>query len=1300
MSLWNWGEKFYKREYYLMRIFQLLLILLLGNCTLTENIQKEEDKDFIEAEWKQEAIDINYMSDKERLDYFYTQELVDLEYLAEIYPGYVEVGTLNRVSRESLRYTWEEARLLAMREFDFQKEKENWEQYTISERPRLLLEEGSKDFYRYYEYFVIDDVETIQGSILIPTYKRTEELITAGVRRYRKNGMFYEYQEIKYIFPELNEERLDFFYNHEDLNKVQISDIFVDLVNSNPLDVVDYNKLKIDWKKARELALDEFEYQKDRLGWGNHQVSEKPKLVLDENIDRFYRHYEFFVRDGKNIVGSILIPTLYIADSTQAAEVRKYSKYGETQVFEKVMGIQPEFTEERLEYFCAQEIVDLEHLAEMYPGYVEVGTLQRIPRESLRYTWQEARLLAMRELDFQKEKEGWGQYTISERPRLLLEEGSETFYRYYEFFVRDDKKAIHGSIVIPRYKRTEDLMTTSVRKYLDNGVFEKYQEIKYILPELNEERLDFFYNHEDLNKVQISDIFVDLVNSNPLDVVDYNKLKIDWKKARELALDEFEYQKDRLGWGNHQVSEKPKLVLDENIDRFYRHYEFFVRDGKNIVGSILIPTLYIADSTQAGEVRKYSKYGETQVFEKVTVIKPEFTEERLEYFYNNEPIAEQQLSRLYEGEFPEGEKNPKKLRIHWKDARELALAELELQKDIQKWTDVRISDTAILINDEQEAFYRYYEYRVYRGKKVVGAIRIPAYRRTENFATAAVHVYADDELSYTVHPTGWGQYVAKNSILDINSSFIQSIAFSSKINKNFIYTIMNKYLSDQFESPTRSLPTIPDSIAQESMNSMINRFEKNNDAIKELKSRNEGDELPNSIHNKAKNYYKRENSDQYKEGISKYAQVMAKYDTLINVMNDPELDSNNKVNLDQMFVTTYLEFIKGYFQKMSSSDQQDVITKILSEFYWSELEKLSYNKDRILMQDYELNDIFMQYKIAPYVVSKDFEQTEFLQDQNIVELLLTIIPQKIGFTIQNQNYTIKTFIPPTQESRTIDRDKVLGYLQGNLDKIDQNINDAIDKDNSEDMEKIFDKIHDLAIDGTRDWADTWDPGFPQLETFLVDFVKDAGKPLLKTYTKGAVKALLKNLDLAESFMNNIVPMAIGCSKLTIINEYLQKNGIEKISEKDGKDIWFLERMCAILGDSLQNLKDFDKDKPKESAIKLIGPILKVYMDSIYYAMSRSCDRWTIPPVFDFANSLIEDILLLSITEVEGEPYEIKLGDIYSINMDWYLGALHHSWWKKNFRPITNSYISTRGAFCYWRYAHAKKRYGWSTYTDW
>lgn len=76
----------------------------------------------------------------------------------------------------------------------------------------------------------------------------------------------------------------------------------------------------------------------------------------------------------------------------------------------------------------------------------------------------------------------------------------------------------------------------------------------------------------------------------------------------------------------------------------------------------------------------------------------------------------------------------------------------------------------------------------------------------------------------------------------------------------------------------------------------------------------------------------------------------------------------------------------------------------------------------------------------------------------------------------------------------------------------------------------------------------------------------------------------------------------------------------------------------------------------------MGPLLRTYMESIYYAMSRSCDRWNIPPTFSFPGTTgdINDIIRqYGIITIEG--YAINLADLYHVNMEGTLGALHHLW---------------------------------------
>lgn len=124
----------------------------------------------------------------------------------------------------------------------------------------------------------------------------------------------------------------------------------------------------------------------------------------------------------------------------------------------------------------------------------------------------------------------------------------------------------------------------------------------------------------------------------------------------------------------------------------------------------------------------------------------------------------------------------------------MALAELELQKPIQaNWKDADISERPILVLDRDGGdFYRYYEYRVVRDKKFLGAIRIPAYRRTENFATAQVHLYSADEQTYTIHPTMWGKNMTQNIKFDGDFAFAKKVEqlIKDKSDDNYYFNYM------------------------------------------------------------------------------------------------------------------------------------------------------------------------------------------------------------------------------------------------------------------------------------------------------------------------------------------------------------------------------------------------------------------------------------------------------------------------------------------------------------------------------
>lgn len=192
---------------------------------------------------------------------------------------------------------------------------------------------------------------------------------------------------------------------------------------------------------------------------------------------------------------------------------------------------------------------------------------------------------------------------------------------------------------------------------------------------------------------------------------------------------------------------------------------------------------------------------------------------------------------------------------------------------------------------------------------------------------------------------------------------------------------------------------------------------------------------------------------------------------------------------------------------MASSSEQDILTKLLRNFYWIKLEKLAYNSDKALRQKYSVDELVKDNNIFPCVVRASFEHTEFLQDKNIVDLLITIIPQKIGFTINNQNYSLMTFILP-ENIRIKDRDQALNFLRDNLAKISQNIYDTLNKHNTDVKNQIFNTILQLVTETLN-----LKPPFTQLGNDLKKLMNSPiVKSIIKTYSQGAISSLLKILS--------------------------------------------------------------------------------------------------------------------------------------------------------------------------------------------
>ncbi|MGL5956943.1 MAG: hypothetical protein ACRC0X_10180, partial [Brevinema sp.] len=112
----------------------------------------------------------------------------------------------------------------------------------------------------------------------------------------------------------------------------------------------------------------------------------------------------------------------------------------------------------------------------------------------------------------------------------------------------------------------------------------------------------------------------------------------------------------------------------------------------------------------------------------------------------------------------------------------------------------------LVLDREGGDFYRYYEYRIIEANRFVGAIRIPTYRRTENFATSEVHVYNADEKTYTIHPTGWGQYMAAKIRFKLDTTIYQTI--SNQIYHAFSDTVAYNFALRHIKSNLAELPKL------------------------------------------------------------------------------------------------------------------------------------------------------------------------------------------------------------------------------------------------------------------------------------------------------------------------------------------------------------------------------------------------------------------------------------------------------------------------------------------------------------
>lgn len=428
----------------------------------------------------------------------------------------------------------------------------------------------------------------------------------------------------------------------------------------------------------------------------------------------------------------------------------------------------------------------------------------------------------------------------------------------------------------------------------------------------------------------------------------------------------------------------------------------------NILMVLMLGRCALAENIQKEERKDYFD----QVHE-VELADYEF-EERLNSFYESEPMANADLYDLYEGEFPEGERNPKNLRIHWKDARELALAELELQKPIQEnWNDAAVSERPILVLDRAGGdFYRYYEFRVIKDQKFLGAVRIPAYRRTENFATAEVHVYSDDEKTYTVRPTGWGRFVASKVYYSSNTDLFRSIQqqVSVIMTDNMIYN-MSYYLYGAFNVDHK----IPEVSTYTAYSKLTNIYMQDTNKLVGFKGSLNSDERIFIVDAAAR-------KDTYKlqKELTDIQNYLFRLESIIPLIGEVKpLFLSVYMNTASNLVTAS---VGALFQTMETNIRNSSFQEILKEIYWIEIEqKFVFHKMKkdlwkdLLNRQWELGKLFSEKNINPVIEYNNFHkypQRKSSSSHNFQLAEYTLIePEKhaeyidisVGFELNDQN---------------------------------------------------------------------------------------------------------------------------------------------------------------------------------------------------------------------------------------------------------------------------------------------------------
>ena len=620
----------------------------------------------------------------------------------------------------------------------------------------------------------------------------------------------------------------------------------------------------------------------------------------------------------------------------------------------------------------------------------------------------------------------------------------------------------------------------------------------------------------------------------------------------------------------------------------------------------LLLIFLLGNCTLSENIQKEESKDYQDTTHNVELVDYEF-EERLNSFYDSEPIAYQELQDLYEGEFPEGVSDPEKLRIHWKDARELALAELELQKNIQKWQNADISARPILVLDRDGGdFYRYYEYRVLRGSKFIGAIRIPAYRRTENFATAEVHIYSSDEKTYTVKPTGWGTHLSVKLIEDKDTKFFNSIQSQSTsiLTDNFVYNVLY-FLYEELGLGEKVTPIT----TQDAYNQFYAVYDKNRGVMNGAKGAITAEAQDLVIDGAA-----RKNTKKYAADLTRVKEKLFQLESITKLVGTVTPNLSETIQN-----TSSLNFFMGLstiYAKMTDNKDDTLMSQTLKDIYWTHLEANTFSNklDEYLLnhqwniyQELDIRNIqpiveypeYHKYPQKQLIASRqyDFEEYELVTG---IEQHSQLITSRSGFVSSDgykssllepitgadgQEFDINTL--PKSNTRTVNKSLNIGDIVKSSGGLESILGDSV----------VLAQLIDNLIGTISPWIDIY-------KEHLVDDSGDYSG--LNTF-----HYLMKN-GVLETGLN--LWGAVISAKHQIINI---SNQLDKILSQL-EQILGKEAMSKI-ADVLSNLSKI----PGLEALGLVSTVINDYVDNgpgfVKKIFLIAFDTWTVwwVPIFIF-----------------------------------------------------------------------------------